>query len=62
MDGKKKAALAAEVLMTIPHRGLTTDSTYFVPSSVWGKKRLFQAPPAADLFLDVLSHYRGQGK
>ena len=48
--------------MTIPHRGWTSDSTYFITASVWGKKRLFQAPPAADLFLDVLYHYRERDK
>jgi putative transposase len=56
------AALAAEVLMTIPHRGWTSDSTYFITASVWGKKRLFQAPTAAELFVEVLYHYRGQEK
>ena len=48
--------------MAIPHRGFTTDSTYFITASVWEKKHLFQAPPAAELFLDVLYHYRGQDK
>ena len=48
--------------MTIPHRGWTSHSTYFITAAVWEKKRLFQAPPAAELFLDVLYHYREQDK
>ena len=61
-DGKKVAALAAEVLMTIPHRGWTSDSTYYITASVWEKKRLFQLPAAAELFIEVLYHYRAQRK
>jgi len=48
--------------MTIPHRGFTTNSTYFITASVFSKKCLFQSPSAADLFVEVLYHYRGQDK
>ena len=60
MGWQKEAALAAEVRMAIPHRGWTSHSTYFITASVAQKKFLFQAPPMAELLLDVLLHYREQ--
>ena len=48
--------------MAIPYRGQTSQSTYFVTASTFGKKALFQTERTALLFLDVLSHYRTQGK
>jgi putative transposase len=48
--------------MTIPYRGVTTQSTYFVTANTFQKKNLFQADRNARLFLDVLSHYREEKK
>ena len=48
--------------MAIPHRGWTSDSTYFTTASSFQKKFLFQAPPIAELFISVLLNYREQGK
>lgn len=48
--------------MAIPHRGWTSDSTYFITASVAQNKFLFQAPPIAELFIEVLLHYREQDK
>jgi REP element-mobilizing transposase RayT len=55
-------ALAAEVLMTISHRGWTGHDTYFVTASAADKKSLLQSGRMADLFLELLRHYRGQHK
>ncbi len=48
--------------MAIPHRGWTSDSTYYITGSTYGKKRLFQSPQLAELLLDVLYHYREEQK
>jgi putative transposase len=44
--------------MTIPHRGATTESTYFVTANVLEKKSLFQVGKVARLFIEVLMNYR----
>jgi putative transposase len=48
--------------MAIPHRGWTSDSTYFVTASAYDKKRLLQSDRMAQLLIDVLYHYREQKK
>ncbi len=48
--------------MAIPHRGWTSDSTYFITASTYGKKSLFQSVHMAELLLNVLRHYREQQK
>ena len=48
--------------MTIPHRGWTSNSTYFVSASCWEKQHLLQSARMADLFIKVLYHYREQTK
>ncbi len=48
--------------MTIPHRGTTSDSTYFVTANVFEKKSLFQVEKIALLFVEVLLNYRAEGK
>jgi putative transposase len=48
--------------LTIPRRGTTSDSTYFVTTNVFAKKSLFQVEKIALLFLEVLFDYRTQGK
>ena len=44
--------------MTIPHRGLTSESTYFVTANVFERKSLFQVDKMARLFIEVLLNYR----
>ena len=49
--------------MAIPYRGRTTsNSTYFVTASVARKQHLLQSTRMADLFTDVLYHYRSEHK
>lgn len=48
--------------MAIPHRGWTSNSTYFVTASAHGRKSLFQSDQFAGLLVDVLYHYRRQDK
>ena len=59
------AALAAEVIeveMTIPHRGRTNASTYFVTAGTFCKRNTLQTDRMADLFCDTLFRYRSEGK
>ena len=48
--------------MTIPHRGRTSEATYFITADCWEKKRLLQTERMANLLIEVLYHYRGQKK
>ena len=48
--------------MTIPHRGRTSESTYFVTTSTWEKKNILQSERMAGLLIDVLQNYRAQQK
>ena len=48
--------------MTIPCRGHTGQGTYFVTASTYLKENLLQSERMVRLFLDVLQHYRTQGK
>ena len=48
--------------MTIPHRGQTGHSTYFISASTYQKTSLFQTDRMAGLFPEVLYRYRKQGK
>lgn len=48
--------------MAIPHRGWTSNSTYFVTASCWEKQCLLQSDRMAGLFIVVLYHYREQKK
>jgi putative transposase len=48
--------------LTIPHRGITTESTYFVTANVLQKKTLFQVEKIASLFVEVLLSYRTEKK
>ncbi len=40
--------------MAIPHRGWTSNSTYFVTASAFDKKHLFQSEQMAGLLTEVL--------
>jgi putative transposase len=55
-------ALAPEVPMTIPYRGVTRDGTYFITASAFEKQSLLQSDRMANLFLEVLYHYQKQAK
>jgi REP element-mobilizing transposase RayT len=46
--------------MAAPPRGNTGYSTYFITSSAFQKNSLFQSERMAQLFIDVLFHYRDQ--
>jgi putative transposase len=46
--------------MAAPTRGNTGYSTYFITSSTFQKNSLFQSERMAQLFIDVLFHYRDQ--
>jgi putative transposase len=48
--------------LTIPHRGVTSESTYFVTANVLQKRSLFQVDKIARLFVEVLLDYRKQKK
>ena len=48
--------------MASPPRGNTGYGCYFVTASTFQKQRLFQTERMARLFVDVLFHYRRQGK
>jgi putative transposase len=48
--------------MATPRRGNTGFSTYFITASTFQKHSLFQSDRMADLFLEVLFHYRSHQK
>jgi putative transposase len=48
--------------MTIPHRGKTGDSTYFISAQTYLKKNILQSDRMAQLLIDVLYNYRKQNK
>jgi putative transposase len=48
--------------MTIPHRGITRNGTYFVTASTFEKQCLLQSERMARLLLDVLFHYQKDSK
>ena len=48
--------------MAAPPRGNTGHGCYFVTASTYQKRSLFQSERMANLFVEVLAHYRAQGK
>ena len=48
--------------MTIPHRGCTSASTYFVTAGTFCKRNLLQSDRMAELFCETLFRYRSAGK
>ena len=48
--------------MTIPHRGKTSESTYFVTANVEPRRNLFQVEKIARLFIENMLDYRQQKK
>ena len=48
--------------MSIPYRGVTGNGTYFITSATFQKISVFQTDHMARLFMEVLQHYRNQGK
>jgi hypothetical protein len=60
--GAGRVTLVRSSTMTIPYRGHTSESTYFVTSSTYCKQHLLQSERTALLFVDVLYHYRAENK
>jgi REP-associated tyrosine transposase len=50
------------VTLTIPHRGKTSESTYFVTANVEPRRDLFQVEKIARLFIENMLDYRQQKK
>jgi putative transposase len=48
--------------MRLSERGHTSDATYFVTSSTFDKRHLFQSPRYSELLLDVIQEKRRTGK
>jgi putative transposase len=48
--------------MAKPTRQTTISRTFFVTSSTWERRALFQSERMAKLFVDVLLHYREEGR
>jgi REP-associated tyrosine transposase len=48
--------------MAAPRRGNTGSRCYFITASTFQKRNILQSDRMAALFVDVLSHYRRQGK
>ena len=46
--------------MAIPIRA-TSHGTFFISSQTYNRRRLFQVPATAELFLETLQHYRREG-
>ena len=40
---------------------LASHGTFFISTQTWNRRRLFQSPANATLFLETLQHYRAQG-
>ena len=47
--------------MSIPKRHRKLPGTYFVTSRTWECRPLFAKPPACEIFVDTLLHYRQEG-
>jgi hypothetical protein len=64
----KKEPASAAAVMAIPRRHahpshvVAHARTFFITSSISGKRNLLQSDRSAALFVDVLYNYRGQGK
>jgi putative transposase len=57
------SGFSAEVSsMATPRRGNTGYSCYFITASTFQKRNILQSDRMAGLFLEVLLHYRAQGK
>ena len=48
--------------MAAPHRGNTGYGCYFITASTFQKRSILQSDRMAELFVDVLLHYRSKGK
>jgi putative transposase len=60
MEGKERAALAAEG-MAVPKRHARVPGTYFVTSRTWQSRPLFRNEPCCRILIESLLHYRSQG-
>jgi REP element-mobilizing transposase RayT len=65
---KLQSAFRRWARMSIPSRNATpsrvvaSERTFFVTSSTWGKRALLQSDRSARLLINVLYHYRKEGK
>jgi putative transposase len=48
--------------MAAPRRGNTGYSSYFITSSTYQRRLIFQSDPLARLFVEVMLHYRQENK
>ena len=48
--------------MTIPYRGQTGFSTYFITFNIWQKRRLLQSDRSALLFIEILYKFRSESR
>ena len=48
--------------MSVPYRGRTSSTTYFVTAGTFCKKHLLQSDRSAQLFCETLQSYRAAGK
>ena len=60
MQDLEESALAAEV-MAVPNRYAQIPGTYFVTSSTWQKRALFQETRYCEIFIQALFRYRQSG-
>ena len=47
--------------MSVPKRHARIHGTYFVTSRTWESRKLFIKPPACEIFVETLLHYRDEG-
>ena len=47
--------------MSVPKRHGRLQGTYFVTSRTWESRKLFIKPPACEIFVETLLHYRNEG-
>jgi len=57
-----RKALAAEAIMTIPIRGQTSCTTYFITAATYCRMRLLQSERRCNLLCETLAEYRSAGK
>ncbi len=47
--------------MAVPRRRIHTPGTFFITSRTWESRMLFTKPPACEIFIETLLHYRERG-
>src|SRR3990172_9371536 len=46
--------------MAVPPRRVKDEGTYFVTSRTWESRKLFVKPPACEIVMETMFHYRDQ--